>query len=190
MLMKSFEQRRNFTRFRISSHRLQIERGRYQGAPRQNRPCLRCTSSDVDDEKHFLFSCTTAPLERASVQDLINKTCPNFASLNQDQKLFWLLNNENVEILISISNLIIKGKSNLLNVIVQLLYIWYGVTCNLDCICEFVINQSRTCLMHRPLVRFVLKLHKYHECPFVANRLIILFLLQFLKLSERVCAQS
>ena len=110
MLMKSFEQRRNFTRFRISSHRLQIERGRYQGAPRQNRLCLRCTSSDVDDEKHFLFSCTTAPLERASVQDLINKTCPNFASLNQDQKLFWLLNNENVEILISISNLIIKSK--------------------------------------------------------------------------------
>ena len=42
-ILKSFEQRRNFTRFRISSHRLQIERGRYQGALRQYRLCLRCT---------------------------------------------------------------------------------------------------------------------------------------------------
>jgi hypothetical protein len=31
-ILKSFEQRRNFTRFCISSHRLQIERGQYQGA--------------------------------------------------------------------------------------------------------------------------------------------------------------
>jgi hypothetical protein len=57
-ILKSFEQRRNFTRFRISSHRLQIERGRYQGALRQDRLCLRCTSGEIDDEKHVLISCS------------------------------------------------------------------------------------------------------------------------------------
>ncbi len=40
-IIKSFEQRRNFTRLRISAHKLEIERGRYQGVPRQNRRCPR-----------------------------------------------------------------------------------------------------------------------------------------------------
>ena len=38
-LLKNFEQRRSLTRFRISAHRLNIERGRYQGIPRQERYC-------------------------------------------------------------------------------------------------------------------------------------------------------
>ena len=56
-IITSFEQRRHFTRLRISSHKLQIERGRYQGVPRQNRLCLRCASSEIDDEiqKHLFF---------------------------------------------------------------------------------------------------------------------------------------
>jgi hypothetical protein len=60
--LRTWKLRRNFTRFRISSHSLQIERGRYQGALRQNRLCLRCTSGEIDDEKHFLISCSTCHL--------------------------------------------------------------------------------------------------------------------------------
>lgn len=105
-ILKSFEQRRNFTRFRISSHRLQIERGRYQGALRQDRLCLRCTSGEVDDEKHFLISCSTCPEIRTEMFSRINNICQNFHVLNPEQKLYWLLNNENEEILASICNLI------------------------------------------------------------------------------------
>jgi hypothetical protein len=46
-------------RIRISSHRLQIERGRYQSTLRQERYCLRCTSGKIDDEKKILISCST-----------------------------------------------------------------------------------------------------------------------------------
>jgi hypothetical protein len=56
-----------FTRFRISSHRLQIERGRYQDALRQDRLYLRCTSGETDDEKHFLISCSTCPVIRTEM---------------------------------------------------------------------------------------------------------------------------
>ena len=54
--VKKFEHRKNITRLRISAHRLQIERGKYQGIPKEERKCLRCDSADIDDEKHFLFS--------------------------------------------------------------------------------------------------------------------------------------
>jgi hypothetical protein len=105
-ILKSFEQRRNFTRFRISSHRLQIERGRYHGALRQDRLCLRCTSGEIDDEKHFLISCSTCPEIRTEMFNRINNICKNFHVLNPEQKLYWLLDNENEEILASICNLI------------------------------------------------------------------------------------
>lgn len=41
-LLKNFEQRRSLTCFHISAHRLNIERGRYQGIPQQERYCNRC----------------------------------------------------------------------------------------------------------------------------------------------------
>ena len=103
------EQRRNFTRFLISSHRLQIERGQYQGALRQDRFCLRCTSG----EKHFLISCSTCPEIRTEMFSRINNICQNFHVLNPEQTLYWLLNNENEEILASICNLI-KTKHNII----------------------------------------------------------------------------
>lgn len=109
-VIKSFEQRRNFTRLRISNHRLQIEKGRYQDVPRQNRLCPRCPSGEIDDEKHFLFSCTTAPNERNNMIVAILNICPKFNSLNQDHKLLWLLNNENMDILNSVCKLIIESK--------------------------------------------------------------------------------
>ena len=90
-ILKSFEQRRNFTRFRISSHRLQIERGRYLGALRQDRLCLRCTSGEIDDEKHFLISCSTCPEIRTEMFSRINNICQNFHVLNPEQKLHCIL---------------------------------------------------------------------------------------------------
>ena len=39
-LLKKFEQRRSFTRFRISAQRLNIERRRYVGIPRQEDTVL------------------------------------------------------------------------------------------------------------------------------------------------------
>lgn len=109
-LLQSPEQRRNFTRLRISSHRLRIEQGRYQGTLRQDRICLRCTSNEVDDEKHFLFSCTSSQDKRNCLNSTINSLCPNFTHLIPSQKLIWLLNVENLDILISVCELVDEDK--------------------------------------------------------------------------------
>ena len=90
---------------RISAHRLRSEQGRYQDTPRQNKICHRCNSSEVDDEIHFLFSCKSYVLQRNVIDMTVNAVCPNFRSLSQDDKLIWLVNAENVNILIQICEL-------------------------------------------------------------------------------------
>ena len=81
LLIKNFEQRRCLTRFRISAHRLHIERGRYQGTPRHERTCLRCSADEIDDERHFLFSCTSFQEERKTLNKVINESWTNIANL-------------------------------------------------------------------------------------------------------------
>jgi hypothetical protein len=56
---------RNVSRFRVGSHNLGVERGRYQygvRVPRLERRCARCAAlgvqqPQVDDEKHLVFEC-------------------------------------------------------------------------------------------------------------------------------------
>lgn len=45
------------SRFRISSHDLFIERGRYENLPRNERICKFCNSQSVESEYHFLLVC-------------------------------------------------------------------------------------------------------------------------------------
>ena len=49
------------SRLRMSSHMLEIERGRHvkpQKLPLEQRICQRCTSNSVDDEIHFVITCS------------------------------------------------------------------------------------------------------------------------------------
>jgi hypothetical protein len=96
----------NFTRFRISAHRLNIERGRYQGIPRESRNCMRCNSGVLDDEKHFLLTCSYNKEDRDVLQELVNEVCKNFCTMNKDQKLIWLMTNEDHRVLQQISKMI------------------------------------------------------------------------------------
>jgi len=45
------------TRFRVSSHDLAIERGRYINVPRNERKCIYCNSNILENEYHFLLIC-------------------------------------------------------------------------------------------------------------------------------------
>lgn len=103
--MTNFESRRNITRLRISAHRLNIERGRYQRISRENRKCTRCDSDTVDDEKHFVLSCSHIHDLRLLMLETAESLSVNFTSLSSDNKLFWLLNNENITLLTKISDM-------------------------------------------------------------------------------------
>ena len=45
------------SRFRLSSHKLEIERGRYRNIPRPERKCKFCTQDVIENEYHFLLTC-------------------------------------------------------------------------------------------------------------------------------------
>ena len=69
LTVKKFQQ--NLTRFRVSSHRLEIECGRWtrpEKTPLDNRKCRICNA--VEDEFHFILEC---PLYEDLRKQLINK---------------------------------------------------------------------------------------------------------------------
>ena len=56
----SFEHRRALAQLRLSSHRLEIETGRWKtpATEQKLRFCKHCNNNQVGDENHFLFRCT------------------------------------------------------------------------------------------------------------------------------------
>lgn len=47
----------SLSKLRLSSHKLQIEIGRYSRNDRNQRVCLICNSGDIEDEYHFIIVC-------------------------------------------------------------------------------------------------------------------------------------
>ena len=45
------------TRFRVSSHKLAIETGRFYNIPRDQRYCIYCSMNVIENEYHFLLCC-------------------------------------------------------------------------------------------------------------------------------------
>ena len=83
-----------FMSFRISSHKLEIERGWNKKHSVKDRLCKSCNSGAVEDEKHFIFNCKLYSCLRQTFCSDVKKSCKNFSSLSQDDQLFWLMTNE------------------------------------------------------------------------------------------------
>jgi hypothetical protein len=49
--------RKYISRFRMSSHKLRIEQGRYSNENRNSRVCTICDSKEIEDEFHFILKC-------------------------------------------------------------------------------------------------------------------------------------
>ena len=49
--------RKSLVKLRISSHKLRIERGRYDKIPRDERLCSLCSCNKIEDETHLLLDC-------------------------------------------------------------------------------------------------------------------------------------
>ena len=91
-LIKNVEQRKMLTRFRISAHDLNIERGRYTKLQIEDRKCLFCNK--VEDEKHFLLVCNHYDTIRKPFLDELFKENVNLTQLNVDNLFLYLLTNE------------------------------------------------------------------------------------------------
>ena len=76
VIYKSFNNERNricLTRWRLSSHKLYIERGRYAvpKIPREDRLCIICL--EIEDEHHALFICRAHLFIRRKYEDILRK---------------------------------------------------------------------------------------------------------------------
>jgi hypothetical protein len=56
-IIKNPKIRSTLSRYRVSNHNLQIERGRYENIPQEQRICKFCNSNEVENEYHFALKC-------------------------------------------------------------------------------------------------------------------------------------
>ena len=54
-----FHLRKTVSKIRCSSHFLEIEKGRHNGTPREDRTCKNCQNGTIENEEHFLINCLT-----------------------------------------------------------------------------------------------------------------------------------
>ena len=66
----------SMARYRMSSHDLNIERGRYNNpiTPINQRICTRCELNEIDDEIHLLLHCNAINNERKILFNSVNAT--------------------------------------------------------------------------------------------------------------------
>ena len=69
--INNFEHRRAIAKIRTSSHKLEVETGRWRGVSRDQRICKNCTLNKVEDENHFLFECGMHVTGRKELYNMI-----------------------------------------------------------------------------------------------------------------------
>ena len=79
------------TKFRLSNHRLMIEKGRHDNIQIQNRKCPFCPTH-IEDEIHFLIKCPTYSTVR---EELIGMTSARIEGPVTDESIFkFMMGNE------------------------------------------------------------------------------------------------
>ena len=82
------------TRFRISSHNLRIETGRYtkpQKTPVDDRICLYCSSQSIEDELHFILECDLYTSERSKLLQICYDNIPGFIDVTKEDKFINIM---------------------------------------------------------------------------------------------------
>jgi hypothetical protein len=97
------------SKFRISAHQLCIETGHYERKKnqagkisileREERVCLYGNLSKVEDESHFLLECPLYNHKRSKLLMRSGRSVNLFLSLNNHDKFYWILDNEDYKIL-------------------------------------------------------------------------------------------
>ena len=84
-------------RLRLSSHNLEIERGRHTRpkTPVGNRICRRCQTTQVDDKIHFLMQCNIFELDRKALLSEAGKYITNFNTQCDTEQFKSIMSSEN-----------------------------------------------------------------------------------------------
>ena len=118
------------TRLRISSHKLEIEIGRWNKTPRGQRICKNCIMNEVEDENHFLFECQMYKTERKELYNKIaSKLNVEISHIpSHDKKVQEIFYSEDLGVLNALGKYITKSLQKRENTICHILenqYIYY-----------------------------------------------------------------
>ena len=105
-VIKDIEIRKCFMSFRISSHKLELERSMNKKLAMKDRICKLCNTGAVKDERHLKFNCSSYYTLRYQVFEKVKKIWKNYTNLSQDAQRIWLINNESDDIHILLSRYI------------------------------------------------------------------------------------
>ena len=94
LMLENCKSTNELTKFRISAHDLEIEKGRYYNIPPDKRYCKLCKNDAVEDEIHFLLQCPKLETERLEFIKNISSRFINFKYLDEKSKFIWLMSNE------------------------------------------------------------------------------------------------
>ena len=83
--IKNDNHRKSLTKLRLSSHKLEIEVGRWNKVKREERVCKFCQLGKVENESHFLFECPKYTLKRITLYQFINEKLNIDMQIEQDQ---------------------------------------------------------------------------------------------------------
>ena len=90
----------SFSRFRLSSHNLLCETGRYNNIPYDRRICTFCNMQVIENEYHFILICPIYSDLRKMYLPKIYNRWPNL------QKFFSLMSSTNVKIIVNLSKFV------------------------------------------------------------------------------------
>ena len=79
----TFRPRITMTKFRLSNHRLPVEKGRWEKIDFQDRVCPFCTPKELGDEFHYIFVCSKFSEQRKRYIDKKYVIHPNVYKSNQ-----------------------------------------------------------------------------------------------------------
>ena len=98
----------SLARFRISSHNLRIETGRYDKpiTPPNERKCIYCTENKVEDECHFLLVCPLYQPGRESFMEICSECIPDFNLLNIEEQFTKIMSSKSVILINSLSEFV------------------------------------------------------------------------------------
>ena len=103
--IKKYKIRSVVSKFRLSSHCLQIEKGRHQKhkQPLEERVCVHCSLAEVEDEYHLLLRCSLYNDIRDTFFTLCNnKLNYNFMGLPEETKFKIVMTEDNLQWLLGV----------------------------------------------------------------------------------------
>ena len=87
-----FNYRRQFTKLRLSAHKLHVETGRHTRpiTPVNDRKCNECATGEIEDEYHVIMKCNKYANKRQELFNSVTSGCPLFTALDDSSKFLFL----------------------------------------------------------------------------------------------------